>query len=242
MIARSPAARRSAPLTLHLVRHGRTRYNDQGRLQGWCDSELTAAGRRGVQATAQYLRDVPFVAAWTSPSGRTLTTTELILAAHPAVVPIPHPGLREFGFGDLEARPEPELYDHIPAAELYRDVFAGTFAGLPGGESGRAYLSRVAAALTEIEQAHPGGGDVLVVSHGVTLLAYLAMAVDGPLRPLLNASVSRVVIQHDGRRSAETVGFDPSGAGPEQPGLPFAADPVDLAEAASWAAADTVTS
>src|SRR6478735_8110206 len=77
------ATGRSVPLTLHLVRHGRTRYNDECRVQGWCDSPLTVGGRVGVQVTARYLRDVPFVAAWTSPSGRARATGEMILAAHP---------------------------------------------------------------------------------------------------------------------------------------------------------------
>lgn len=32
------------PLRLYLVRHGRTRYNEEGRIQGRCDSELTETG------------------------------------------------------------------------------------------------------------------------------------------------------------------------------------------------------
>lgn len=233
---------RSAPLTLHLVRHGRTVYNDQARLQGWCDSPLTDTGRAGVLSTARYLAEVPFVAAWTSPSGRTRTTSELILATHPGVTPTAHDGLREFSFGDYEARPEPELYDRIPTHELYGGVLTGTFPGLPGGESGRTYLGRVAAAFAEIERAHPDGGDVLVVSHGVTLLAYLAMVVtDAPLRPLANASVSTVRIDENGVRTALLVGHDPAGTAMGQPDLPFTTDRVGFEEAASWAAADTVT-
>ena len=231
----------SRPLTLHLVRHGRTQYNDEGRLQGWCDSPLTEAGRHGVDATVQYLRKVPFVAGWTSPSGRTRHTAELILAEHPGLAAVVHPGLREFGYGEFEAQPEPVLYGRIPPHELYRDVFSGTFPGLPGGESGRAYLGRVAATFAEIEWAHPGGGDVLVVSHGVTLLAYLAMVVDTPLRPLMNASVSTVLINEDGTRSPGIIGHQTSSSDTGQLGPELMLNHVSFVEAASWAAADTVT-
>lgn len=236
-----PAIHRSAPLTLHLVRHGRTRYNDEGRLQGWSDSELTDSGRAGVLTTAAYLRDVPFAAAWTSPSPRTRTTSELLLSHHSGVTPRVLAGLREFHFGAYEARPEPELYRSLPAHTLFRDVLAGTFPGLPGGESGRTYLGRVAAAFDEIERAHPDGGDVLVVSHGVTLLAYLALAVDASLRPLHNGSVSTVTIGLDGHRTAGVIGHDPSGTVRPQPEVVFTAGRVRFDDAASWAAADTVT-
>lgn len=240
-----PRTGRSAPLTLHLVRHGRTRYNDEGLLQGWSDSELTETGRAGVLVTADHLRDVPFVAAWTSPSPRTRTTGDLLLSHHPGVLPTAHDGLREFHFGDFEARPESELYRTVPAAILFRDVLAGTFPGLPGGESGRSFLGRVAAAFGAIERAHPAGGDVLVVSHGITLVAYLALALDTPLRPLHNGSISTVTIGLDGRRTAGVVGHDPSGTGRPQPAVDLSAGRVRFDDAASWAvaevAADTVT-
>ena len=195
-----------------------------------------------MDATVHYLSKVPFVAGWTSTSGRTRHTAELILAEHPGLAAQVHPGLREFGYGEFEALPEPVLYGRIPPHELYRDVFAGTFPGLPDGESGRAYLGRVAATFAEIERAHPNGGDVLVVSHGVTLLAYLAMVVDIPLRVLMNASVSTVFINGDGTRSPGIIGHEPSGGPPGQLGAELTLKSVSLLEAASWAAADTVTS
>ena len=154
------APRSSVPLTLHLVRHGRTRFNDECRVQGWCDLPLTVGGRAGVQLTTHYLREVPFVAAWTSPAGRTRLTGEMILAAHSGVILTAHEGLREFGFGDFEALPELELYRRIAPHELYRDILAGTFPGLAGGESGRDFLGRVATTFREIERANPAGGDV----------------------------------------------------------------------------------
>jgi probable phosphoglycerate mutase len=229
------ASTRSAPLTLHLVRHGRTRYNDEGRLQGWCDSDITTEGMHGVRATADGLQGVPFVAAYTSPSGRTVATARSILARHPDVPLTELDGLREFGFGEYESRPEPELYSQIEPLEMFHQVFRGTFPGLPGGESGSAYMARVARTFAALEQAHPAGGAVLVVSHGVTLMAYLMMLGAPPSRPLANASVSTVEVDGAGTRTVVSVGVDPSGRPPSGPEISIrAADVAALEEVASW--------
>lgn len=210
----------AAPLTLLLVRHGRTRYNAEHRIQGWCDSELTPDGWAGVQATAGHLRSTGVSAAYASPSGRTVATAERILEHHPDVALTTHDGLREFSFGDYEAVPEEDLWGHVDAHAMFRQVFEGNFPGLPGGEPGDVYVERVTRAFTQIEQGHGAGDTVLVVSHGVTLMAYLTMVDARPDAPLLNASVTTVHIHADGRREVVSVGVDPSGRALGEPPLP----------------------
>ena len=207
------------PLTLHLVRHGRTRYNAEHRLQGWCDSELTDDGLLGVRATAQHLRGVPLVAAYASPSGRTVTTAEEILRHHSGVELVTRPGLREFSFGRHEAQPESELFSEVAPLELFQSVIDGVFPGLPGGESGAVYVSRVAAAFAAIERAHPDGGDVLVVSHGITLMTYLTMVAGPPERFPVNASVTTVEVLPGGTRHVMALGVDPSSQAVGRPGV-----------------------
>ncbi|MGV8966529.1 MAG: histidine phosphatase family protein [Cellulomonas sp.] len=201
-----------APLTLYLVRHGRTEHNVAGRLQGWCDSPLTVDGLVGVQATAEYLRALDLAGAYASPSGRTVATASAILAHHPETTLTCDPRLREFNFGEFEARPEGELFGQVDPVVLFTGILQGTFPGLPGGEPVAAYRARVAAAFDSIVRAHPDGGSVLVVSHGVTLLAYLAMVAPEPLNPLANASVTTVQVAPDGTRTVPSRGVDPSGA------------------------------
>lgn len=209
---------------LHLVRHGRTVYNTERRLQGWCDSPLTEVGLAGVRATAEHLADVPFTAAYTSPSGRTRTTAAELLAHHPGTPLAAHDGLREFSFGDFEATPEEEFFRDVDARQLFGEVLGGTHPGLPGGEPAADYLGRVMSAFEEIERAHAEDEHVLVVSHGVTLAVYLRLVVGGDLEPLPNASISTVAVDRDGRRTAQAVGVDPSGQG-----VPTAAGPVAAA-------------
>jgi len=200
-------------LTLHVVRHGRTVFNSERRLQGWCDSPLTADGLAGVRATASHLAGTRFDAAYTSPSGRTRTTAAEILVHHPGTPLVVLDGLKEMSFGDLEASPEDELFRDVDARELFGSVLAGTHPGFPGGEPARDYIERVVAAFESIEQAHAEDEHVLVVSHGVTLAVYLRLVVGGDLEPLANASVSTVSVDRAGSRSALSVGLDPSDQG-----------------------------
>ena len=195
-------------LTLFLVRHGQTQYNAQHRLQGWCDSPLTPRGLAGVRTTAAHLAGRPFNVAYASPSGRTQTTAHEILAHHPSALTVTDPDLREFGFGDLEARPEAELLARYDTETMFTDVLHGRFAGIPGGETGPEFLARVGSAFTRIEASHREG-HVLVVSHGLTLRAYLTMIDPRPILPLPNASISTVEVHPDGHRRVITVALDP---------------------------------
>ncbi len=204
--------------TLYLVRHGRTEFNAAGRLQGWCDSPLTTEGLRGVRATARVLADRAFTAAYASPLGRTVATARELLAEHPDVELTCDDGLREVHFGELEERPERDLLALGDPGAIFGGILTGTYPGFPGAEPTAAYLDRVADAFGRIEQAHAGGGEVLVVSHGVTLLAYLSMAGTVPMEPLPNASVSTVRIGPDGERTVHAIGVDPAVQG--APGLP----------------------
>lgn len=195
-------------LTLSLVRHGQTEYNAQCRLQGWCDSPLTPAGLAGVRSTATHLAARPFAAVYVSPAGRAQATAREIVAHHPSARVVTDPDLREFGFGDFEARLETELYARYDPEELFTGVLRGTFAGLPGGERGHEFLARVGAAFARIEASHPAG-QVLVVSHGLTLRSYLAMIDQRPMAPLPNASISTVNVDADGGRRVVSVAVDP---------------------------------
>lgn len=205
-------------LTLYLVRHGRTVYNVEHRLQGWCDSPLTDDGAAGVDVTAHHLRTRSFAAAYASPSGRTVATADAILSHHPDTALTTDDDLREFSFGDFEAAPEQDLHAYVDPWEMFAHVFDGTYPGLPGGESAQTYLGRVRAGFARIEEAHRGDSEVLVVSHGVTLAAYLTLIGCAPTHPLPNASVSTVEIDADGGHRVTSFAVDPSGQGVPQLG------------------------
>lgn len=212
--------------TLYLVRHGRTEHNSAGLLQGWSDSPLTEDGLAGVRTTAQVLAGRTFAAAYASPAGRTVATARELLEPHPGVGLTCDDGLREMHFGDLESQPESALRALGDPVTLFGGVLTGTYEGFPGAERTTDYLARVADAFGRIEREHAGGGDVLVVSHGITLLAYLAMAGTVPMEPLANASVSTVRIDPDGGRTVHVFGYDPAGQGAVGMPVPDTEQPV----------------
>ncbi len=224
----------SRALALYLVRHGRTRFNAEQRIQGWSDSELTADGLAGVEATARALRSVPFSAAYASPSGRTLATASAILAHHAAIGLARCEGLRELHFGDDEERLESEAFAERDPREVFTGVFTGQGPGFPGGEGGREYLGRVARAFLGIERSHGPGQSVLVVSHGVTLMTYLLLGTEAAVRPPANASVSIVEIHEDGRRTLRTLGHDPSGVASQPPPVPLQPSALRLEDVVTW--------
>lgn len=61
-----------------LLRHGRTDWNDEGRVQGQLDIELNASGRRELRATAQALRGFAIDQVWTSPCRRALESASIV--------------------------------------------------------------------------------------------------------------------------------------------------------------------
>lgn len=85
-------------------------------------------------------------------------------------------------------------------------------AGDPGGEPGHEFLTRVRSGFPRVERDHQDG-HVLVVSHGLTLRAYLAMIDPRPTEPLPNASISTVEVHAGGFCRVVTVALDPAGHG-----------------------------
>jgi probable phosphoglycerate mutase len=197
-------------LTLCLVRHGRTVYNAAGLMQGWCDSPLTRDGRAEVLAMAGALAGRPFAAAYSSPSGRAVATAQHLLTHHPDVPLTCDDDLMEFHFGDDETRPHADVFATVDARTMFAELFAGRHPGFPGAAEDLAgYLGRVQAAFARIEAAHPDGEEVLVVSHGVTLLTYLRTVVNAPITPLDNATLTVVTIDPAGGRELVALNLGP---------------------------------
>ncbi|UJP40835.1 histidine phosphatase family protein [Cellulomonas palmilytica] len=186
-------------LTLTLVRHGRTHFNARRVLQGRCDSPLTREGRAGVRVTARHLAGTPFTAAWSSPSGRAVSTAVELLRHHEGVRLRTHPDLREYHFGAYERRPEHELDAVLPWAALVEQVLAGTHPGLPGGEHAADFMRRTTSVFAHLVEQHLGSdAHVLVVGHGLALGAWLATLAPVGLVALPNASVTTVEVDAAG--------------------------------------------
>ncbi|MCI1663650.1 histidine phosphatase family protein [Bifidobacterium crudilactis] len=69
-------------LHLHLVRHGQTMFNRYNRLQGWSNSPLTSQGMQDARRAGEKLADVSFAAAYCSDTTRAEITARTILSVN----------------------------------------------------------------------------------------------------------------------------------------------------------------
>ncbi|WP_367566221.1 2-carboxy-D-arabinitol-1-phosphatase [Lacrimispora sp.] len=201
-------------VNLYLVRHGKTIMNTLGLVQGWSDSPLTEEGIDAARNAAEGLADTKFDFAYSSDRGRAIETAEIILKASKQssdLQLITLPGLRETNFGGFEGETSQYMYGKI--AELHgvktiaevRDIVGSenVFSDVPTvdptqtAETHEEVVKRLVESFNTIanDVSAKGGGNVLVVGHGASLLTSigtLTNAEDLPLG-LENASVSKLV-------------------------------------------------
>ncbi|MGG5316175.1 histidine phosphatase family protein [Enterococcus sp. AZ072] len=205
---------------LYIVRHGKTMFNTLERVQGWCDTPLTPTGRDGIQYVGLGLQDTKFEEAYSSDSGRAIETMRILLGEHPDGKDLPYhvdPRIREWCFGSLEGAYDAEMWGVLPRVLNFKtedDLFATevTFKEIADAVVGadtanwaepyEKLRARVWNGFEDIAQRREkdGGGNVLIVSHGLTI-AFLLSLIDSkqPVRAnLLNGSINRVKYQ-DGK-------------------------------------------
>lgn len=218
----------AADVYLYVTRHGKTMFNTVHRAQGWADTPLTAPGIEVAKQLGRGVKDVNFLATYSSDLGRARETARIVLEAKGAPAAITEMRqLREVCFGNFEGDLDPNMWN--PAAKhlgyasdtaLMADFAKGNIgiekmvdaiaAVEPSGqaENYQQVKSRMQAALTQIaKQAQAqGGGNVLVVSHGMAIITLLNEMTDTPItRPLGNASVSRIRYTDSGQFIVESI-------------------------------------
>jgi 2,3-bisphosphoglycerate-dependent phosphoglycerate mutase len=148
------------------IRHGETDWNRQQRFQGQIDVPLNEAGLLQAQRLGRRLAEEPADVLVCSDLLRARQTAEPLAAAW-GLEPLPMPALREQSFGVLEGLDVPTIKAQHPDLWERWLVHQADFA-LPGGESIRAFHTRVLDGVRELAAAHPGR-TVAVVTHGGVL-------------------------------------------------------------------------
>jgi len=219
----------AADVYLYVTRHGKTMFNTTHRVQGWSDTPLTQAGIDVAAQLGRGLKGTDFIAVYSSDLGRARQTAKVILAAKDDKFDITElEGLRETGFGIFEGDLDPNMWG--PAAqhlgyqsdnELMQDFSAGNItidkmmnAIAAVEKSGQAenyqtVKERMQSSLAMIAKKAQaqGGGNVLVVSHGMAISAMINEMTDKPLNSQLgNASVTKIRYTDDGKFIVESIG------------------------------------
>lgn len=192
------------PITIYLVRHGKTWFNTTGQVQGFADTPLTDVGIDQAKLVGGSLADVKFSGAYSSDLGRQRSTAQLILAENNKKTPTltENNGFREKNFGGFEGQTNEIMWNTImtPHGLAYKDDWSDYPALVEalGGEAG--VVDAIAAAdetgtaenfatvqkrglagmKKVIKQTEKkGGGNVLIVSSGGMIPILLEEIVPG---------------------------------------------------------------
>jgi broad specificity phosphatase PhoE len=164
---------------LCLIRHGRSVWNAQGRIQGCADPPLDEVGRAQARQLAERLREESVAALYTSPLRRSRETAEIIGQALDLPV-VPDERLKEYDVGDLTGLTWEQVVEQYPDV-AQRWTQAQDSLEIPGEEGWAPFRVRVVAALGDILSRH-ADGPVGVVAHGGTLGTYLNHLIGLPAR------------------------------------------------------------
>ena len=141
-----------------MVRHGRTEWNEKGRIQGHTDIPLSEAGRarlREMRIPAPYRGF-----AWhSSPLRRAVQSAALLGATELSV----DARLREMQWGDWEGETRAEIRRRL-GAEMERMEERGIDFRPSGGESPRELMQRLNEWLEDVCASLPGPGDLSPLS------------------------------------------------------------------------------
>jgi broad specificity phosphatase PhoE len=169
---------------LVLVRHGETVGQSSIRLYGATDVELAPEGERQVAAAGRSLAGLRFDAVVTSPLRRARRSAEVLLEAcdHPPVERTIVEGFREIDFGSWEGWTWAEVQARDPEGHARWRSEGENFC-FPEGESRRAFLARVQAAVgPAIEARYDAGAErVLAVVHKGVIKAIAARLLERPI-------------------------------------------------------------
>ncbi|RLY02783.1 histidine phosphatase family protein [Streptococcus hillyeri] len=208
---------------LFIARHGKTMFNTIGRAQGWSDTPLTAEGERGIRELGRGLREaqLDFQSAYTSDLGRTILTLDIILEEM-KLSRLPHTRdkrIREWCFGSMDGGFDVDLFHGIlprifnrSHKELsYQEMAEGIYEADTAGwaETWEQLSGRILDGFTSIAKQVEagGGGDVLVVSHGMTIGTFLSLIDPDYVKStyIANGSITQVTFE-DGAFTIETIG------------------------------------
>lgn len=150
---------------LYLMRHGQTFFNQEGLVQGACDSPLTELGIEQAKQAAAYFDQagIRFGPLYSSTQERACDTLELVTSRQDYQR---LKGLKEWHFGLFEAQPERLQPTFRPGATSFEDLFVPY-----GGEDVDQVGERLLVTLTEVMEK-AADQPVLAVSHGGAMWAF----------------------------------------------------------------------
>jgi broad specificity phosphatase PhoE len=168
-------------LKLYITRHGETVWNTEKRMQGWLDSDLTENGIRNAESLSDRLKDIEFEVVYSSPSGRTKSTSELVIGGRKIPV-IYEDNLREMNLGKWEGQTLESIRESNPSGIQHFWNAPDRF--IPdGGESFADVRSRASKVLEKIKADHLTG-NILIITHTVMIKSLFSIFKESAIEQL----------------------------------------------------------
>lgn len=158
--------------TIHLIRHGTTAGNEQGRYIGSTDLALSEQGAARLRSLR---KKHPYPAAQEYLCSPMLRCKETMRILYPDAKPILIPGLRECDFGDWEGKTAAEIAAEDGKFSRWISGAGGPVTP-PNGEDGAAFAQRVGSAFNKIVEdlMRSGTTSAVIVTHGGVMMSILA--------------------------------------------------------------------
>lgn len=149
---------------LYIMRHGRTDWNEEKRLQGRTDIPLNENGRKMAEEAHEEYKDLHIDKCFCSPLQRARKTAEIVLKGRDIPI-IVDDRLKEMGFGEYEGLKE--VYNK-PEYNVHTLFFSPeTYVADKGAESLSDLFKRNKEFLDDkIYPELEKGKDILIVAHG----------------------------------------------------------------------------
>jgi broad specificity phosphatase PhoE len=163
---------------LILLRHGRTAWNAERRIQGQLDPELDDTGHLQAVTVAPVLAQLAPATLWSSDSARARQTAAYV-AKETGLEPTYDARLREYFLADWQGLTHREAAAQDP--EAFARFVTGDFDVVPGGESAVDVAARMTAAISDVLASIDPGELAVVVTHGAAIRDAVPVLVGWPV-------------------------------------------------------------
>lgn len=186
------------------VRHGKTHFNEINLTQGWCDSPLSKLGVKQVENMSLQLKDYSINKAYTSPLGRAVETSEIILQGH-NIAPISDKRLKEVNFGILEGINTLFVKElHIDAPN-WMDTLEMDYRPYEG-EDLHDVINKHIESINDIIASSKEDDTVLIVGHGCSLYRLVKTLIPHDERLRFPDNATAIIVDYkEGHYSLDTI-------------------------------------
>ncbi|PPK47000.1 histidine phosphatase family protein [Clostridium algidicarnis] len=155
-------------MNIYIARHGETKWNIEGRMQGFKNSDLTQRGISDARSLGESLKDIDFDCIYSSPLGRALDTAKYIRQDDNTKI-ILDDSLKELNLGLWEGMTHEEIKEKYPIQYNNFREHPESFES-QGGESFLELIKRVEKGLNNIikDENHE---NILIVTHTCVIKA-----------------------------------------------------------------------